>query len=164
MPSVARTTRRWDRRRRTNRADAGARAPRQREPPRHRRRRADPVDACEIDFLVLVVGRPPAHGSVGVRQRDPPADAPRDPQKEKQLQGLVENAAGRGWEILFFGPGHYGRPRSFEQDPFGALSLAAGIEDTMRAFPQAKGVVIDGAFDWEDEPLLRVRCGERSNL
>ena len=76
---------------------------------------------------------------------DPPNDASRDPQKEKQLHGLVENAAARGWDILFFGPGHRGRARSFEQDPFGALSLAAGIEDTMRAFPQAKGVVIDGA-------------------
>jgi hypothetical protein len=76
---------------------------------------------------------------------DPPHDAPRDLQKEKQLHGLVENAAARGWEILFFGPGHRGRARSFEQDPFGALSLAAGIEDTLRAFPQAKGVVIDGA-------------------
>ena len=48
-------------------------------------------------------------------------------------------------DILFYGPGHRGRARSFEQDPFGALSLAAGVEDTMRAFPQAKGVVIDGA-------------------
>src|SRR4051794_29157416 len=76
---------------------------------------------------------------------DPPLDAPRDPLKEKQLQGLVENAARRGWEVIFFGPGHYGRRKSFEQDPFGAASLAAGIEDTMRAFPQAKGVLIDGA-------------------
>lgn len=76
---------------------------------------------------------------------EPPAEAPNDPQKEKQLHGLVENAAARGWEILFFGPGHRGRARTFEQDPFGAISLAAGIEDTLRAFPQAKGVVVDGA-------------------
>ena len=72
-------------------------------------------------------------------------EAPHDPHKERQLHGLVENAAARGWDILFFGPGHRGRARSFEQDPFGALSLVAGIEDTLRAFPQAKGVVIDGA-------------------
>jgi len=64
---------------------------------------------------------------------DPPPEAPRDPQKEKQLQGLVANAAARGWDVLFFGPGHSGRSRSFKEDPFGALSLAAGIEDTMRA-------------------------------
>jgi hypothetical protein len=76
---------------------------------------------------------------------DPPNEAPRDPQKERQLHGLVENAAARGWDILFFGAGHRGRARSFERDPFGALSLVAGIEDTMRAFPQARGVVVDGA-------------------
>jgi len=68
---------------------------------------------------------------------DPPPEAPRNPQKEKQLQAIVENAARRGWDVLFFGPGHYGRRRSFEQDPYGALSLAAGIEDTMRAYPRA---------------------------
>jgi hypothetical protein len=75
----------------------------------------------------------------------PPDEALRDPEKEKQLHGLVENAASRGWDVLFFGPGHRGRAASFGQDPFGALSLAAGIEDTLRAFPQAQGVVIDGA-------------------
>ena len=41
---------------------------------------------------------------------DPPHEAPRDPQKEKQLHGLVENAAARGWDILFFGPGIVGTP------------------------------------------------------
>ena len=81
---------------------------------------------------------------------DPPGDAP-DPRKERQLHGLVENAAARGWDILFFGSGHRGRARSFEQDPFDRLSLAAGIEDTMRAFPQAKGVVIDGAGEYHYE-------------
>ena len=102
---------------------------------------------------------------------DPPADAPRDPQKEKPLHGLIENAAARGWDILFFGPGHYGRAKSFEQDPFGALALAAGIEDTMRAFPQAKGVVIDGAGEHHYElafhhggELLEVRAHEKPLL
>jgi len=102
---------------------------------------------------------------------NPPPDAPRDPRKEKQLQGLVENAAARGWEILFFGPGQYGQPRSPEQDPFGALSLAAGIEDTMRAFPQAKGVVIDGGGEHHYElafhhggELLEIRDTEKPLL
>ena len=102
---------------------------------------------------------------------DPPAEAPRDPKKEKQLQGLIENAAARGWDILFFGPGQSGHPRSFEQDPFGALSLAASIEDTMRAFPQAKGVVLDGAGEHHYElrfhhggELLEIRDGERPLL
>ena len=102
---------------------------------------------------------------------DAPADAPRDPVKEKQLQGLIANAAARGWEILFFGPGHYGRRKSFAQDPFGALSLAAGIEDTMRAFPEAKGVVIDGGGEHHYElafhhggELLEIRDSERPLL
>ena len=99
---------------------------------------------------------------------DPPLQAPRDPQKEKQLQAIVENAARRGWDVLFFGPGHYGRRRSFEQDPYGALSLAAGIEDTMRAYPRAKGVVIDGGGEHHYElafhhggELLEIRDSER---
>ena len=99
---------------------------------------------------------------------DPPPEAPRDPQKEKQLQAIVENAARRGWDVLFFGPGHYGRRRSFEQDPYGALSLAAGIEDTMRAYPRAKGVVIDGGGEHHYElafhhggELLEIRDSER---
>ncbi len=99
---------------------------------------------------------------------DPPAESQRDPQKEKQLQAIVENAAGRGWDVMFFGPGHYGRRRSFEQDPYGAHSLAAGIEDTMRAYPQAKGVVIDGGGEHHYElafhhggELLEIRESER---
>ena len=99
---------------------------------------------------------------------EPPAAAPRDPQKEKKLQGLVQNAAARGWDVLFFGPGQTSRRRSFEQDPFGALTLAAGIEDTMRAFPQAKGVVIDGGGEHHYElafhhggELLEIREGEK---
>jgi hypothetical protein len=98
----------------------------------------------------------------------PPAPAFRDPVKEKKLQGLVENAAGRGWDVLFFGPGQSSKAHSFEQDPFGALTLAAGIEDTMRAFPAAKGVVIDGGGEHHYElafhhggELLEIRDGEK---
>lgn len=76
---------------------------------------------------------------------DPPENVRLDAAKEKQLQGLLTSIAKRKWELMLFGPGHYGRRKSFEQDPFGALSLAAGVEDTLRAFPQAQGVIIDGA-------------------
>lgn len=102
---------------------------------------------------------------------EPPAEAPRDPKKEQQLHALVKNAAARGWEILFFGPGQRGRAKSFEQDPFGALALAAGIEDTLRAFPEAKGVVIDGAGEHHYElafhhggELLELRDHEKRLL
>ena len=99
---------------------------------------------------------------------DAPAAVPLDPQKEKQLQNLLDNAAARGWEIIFFGPGYYGRPRSQELDPFGTLSLVSGVEDTMRAFPQAKGVLIDGGGEHHYElafhhggELLEIRDGEK---
>ncbi|MEO8131101.1 MAG: hypothetical protein ABI822_28640 [Bryobacteraceae bacterium] len=76
---------------------------------------------------------------------DPPENVRLDPAKEKQLHGLLDSIAKRGWQIMLFGPGHYGRAKSAAQDPFGANALAAGVEDTCRAFPQAEGVIIDGA-------------------
>lgn len=76
---------------------------------------------------------------------DPPENVRLDAAKEKQLHTLLDDVRRRGWEIMLFGPGHYGRRKSAEQDPFGAISLAAGVEDTLRALPQANGVIIDGA-------------------
>lgn len=76
---------------------------------------------------------------------DPPEAVRLDAGKEKQLQALLDDIGRRGWDIMLFGPGHVGRRKSFAEDPFGALSLAAGVEDTLRAFPQARGVIIDGA-------------------
>ena len=75
----------------------------------------------------------------------PPAEAHRDLGKEKQLQGLLTSAAKRGWEIMLFGPGQYGGRLAPDKDPFGTMSLAAGVADTMRALPQAHGVILDGA-------------------
>jgi hypothetical protein len=101
----------------------------------------------------------------------PPPPAVRDQKKEKQLQDMIANAAARGWQILFFGPGNYGRARTFEQDPLGALALAAGAEDTMKAFPQASGVLIDGGGEHHYElafhhggELLEIREGEKPLL
>ncbi|MBS1830931.1 MAG: hypothetical protein JST93_36900 [Acidobacteria bacterium] len=76
---------------------------------------------------------------------DPPENIRLDPAKEKQLHTLLDDIRRRGWELMLFGPGHYGRRKSAQQDPFGAISLAAGVEDTLRALPQATGVIIDGA-------------------
>ncbi len=76
---------------------------------------------------------------------DAPANVRLDAVKEKQLQSLMDKIARRGWEIMLFGPGHYGRLKPGAGDTFGATALAAGVEDTMRAFPQAAGVIIDGA-------------------
>ena len=81
---------------------------------------------------------------------DPPENVRLDPTKQRQLQALLDNIAKRGWEIMLFGPGHYGRRKSAEQDPFGAISLAAGIEDTLRALPHASGVIMDGTGEHQE--------------
>lgn len=76
---------------------------------------------------------------------DAPENVRLDAAKERQLHALLDDIRRRGWELMLFGPGHYGRRKSAAQDPFNALSLAAGVEDTLRALPQAHGVIIDGA-------------------
>lgn len=83
---------------------------------------------------------PKVYASLGVA---PPPAQPRDPKKEKQLQAMLDNAASRGWEILLFGSGQQGAARPVEEDPFNAVGFAAGVQDTMNAFPQARGIIID---------------------
>ena len=111
---------------------------------------------------------PAAYKSFGVA---PPAEARRDPEKEKQLQAMLDNAAARGWEILFFGSGGRGGSRPAGEDPFGAVGFAAGVEDTMRAFPQASGVILDGAGEHRYElafhhggELFEMSEGERQRF
>lgn len=84
---------------------------------------------------------PKIYASLGVA---PPPVEPRDPKKEKQLQAMLDDAASRGWEILLFGSGQQGGARPLEEDSFNAIGFAAGVQDTMNAFPQARGIVIDG--------------------
>ena len=55
---------------------------------------------------------PKVYESYGVA---PPREEPRDPQKEKLLQAMLDNAAARGWEILFFGSGQSGGARPAER-------------------------------------------------
>jgi hypothetical protein len=75
----------------------------------------------------------------------PPQNVRLDPAKQKQLTALLTEIKRRKWDLMLFGSGHQGTRQSPEQDPFNAHSLAAGVEDTLRAFPQADGVIIDGA-------------------
>ena len=42
---------------------------------------------------------PKVYASFGI---NPPPVTPRDPEKEKQLHGLLDNAAERGWKIMIF--------------------------------------------------------------
>ena len=76
---------------------------------------------------------------------DPPKNFRLDPAKERQLHTVLDDARRRGWNIMFFGTGHSGIRRSPGQDPFSARAFAAGVEDTLRAYPQSSGVIIDGA-------------------
>ena len=75
----------------------------------------------------------------------PPSVSSRDRKKEIQFYAMLDAAASRGWEILFFGTGLAGGSLPPSKDPFNVVGFAAAVEDTMRAFPQAHGVVIDGA-------------------
>ena len=75
----------------------------------------------------------------------PPAQAPRDPAKEKQLHAMLDDIRRRGWEVLIFGSIRGGGGRGLQEDPYGAISYGAGVQDMMNAYPQAHGVIIDGA-------------------
>lgn len=90
-----------------------------------------------------------AHGA------EPPEPEPRDLDKERRLQGMLDNAAARGWQItIFTGTGS-----------------TATVQDLMNAFPQASGVIADGpgenhyelAFHHGGE-LLEVRPGEEDRF
>lgn len=57
-----------------------------------------------------------------------PEQGPRDLDKEQQLHAMLDDAAGRGWQILIFAGG----------------GTAAHMQDQLAAFPQTSGVIIDG--------------------
>ena len=115
--------------------------------------------------LPVFPANPQVYASYGV---EPPAPTPRNLEKEKLLRAMLDDMAGRGWEILFFSNPRMGGSRPVKDDPFQVIGFAAGIEDTMRAFPQAKGVVIDGAGEHHYElafhhggELFEMRDGEK---
>lgn len=75
---------------------------------------------------------------------DPPVETAHNPAKEKQFQAMLDNAASRGWHIMTFTVGGGGGRLPVEEDPYGVVSYAAAVQDTMNAFPQAHGFIIDG--------------------
>ncbi len=108
---------------------------------------------------------PKVYESFGV---SPPAEAPRDPEKEKQLHAMLDDAASRGWHIMTFSVPGGGGGRPLEKDPYGVVGFAASAQDTMNAYPQAHGVIIDGPGEQHYElafhhggELLEIREGER---
>ena len=84
----------------------------------------------------------------------PPEPTARDQAKEKQLQALLDNAAGRGWHIMIFVSLPGGGARPLEDDPCDAIGYAAGLQDLMNAFPQAHGQIIDGPGENHYEPVF----------
>ena len=74
----------------------------------------------------------------------PPPETPRDPDKEKRLHAMLDDAASRGWHIMTFSVPGGGGGRPPEEDPYGAVGFAASVQDTMNAYPQAHGIIIDG--------------------
>lgn len=106
---------------------------------------------------------PAVYKSYGV---EPPAEGPRDPQKEKRFQAMLDNAAARGWHIMTFYVGGGGGNLPLQEDPYGMVAYAARMQDTMNALPQAHGFVQDGpgeqhyelAFHHHGE-LLEIRPG-----
>ena len=76
-----------------------------------------------------------------VRKVDP------DAEKENLLHKMLENAKGRGWQLLIFCPGQVTSPvqsAASERDPYGAVATAAVWEDVFESFPEADGGVMDG--------------------
>ena len=89
----------------------------------------------------------------------PPPEEPREPEKEKILQKILDNAAARGWSIMIFDVPGGGGQRPPEEDPFGEVRLAAAAQDLMNAFPQASGIIMDGPGEQHYE-LARHHGGE----
>lgn len=83
---------------------------------------------------------------------EPPEQGPRDLQKEQQLQGMIDNAAARGWQITTFGAGRGG---------------VVGLQELINHYPAVEGVILDGpgenhyelAFHHGGE-LLEIREGK----
>jgi len=100
---------------------------------------------------------PKVYAAFGVA---PPRQEPRQPEKEKMFLAMLENAASRGWEVLFFGPGQSGGSRPLSEDPYNAIGFAAAVQDTMNAFPHAHGIVMDGALSEHNYELAFHHGGE----
>lgn len=79
---------------------------------------------------------PRVYRSFGVA---PPSVSARDRKKEIQFRAMLDDAASRGWDVLFFGTALAGGSLPPSKDPFNVVGFAAAVEDTMRAFPQAHG-------------------------
>lgn len=90
---------------------------------------------------------------------EPPPKQDIDPEKEKTLHSLLDDAAGRGWKVQIFVSHPPTGPLPFEEDPWGAIRSVTGVQDMMNAFPQASGHIIDGPGEGHYE-LAFIHGGE----
>ncbi len=74
-------------------------------------------------------------------------DTETDSSKEKLLHAMLDNAKSRGWEIFIFAPGSGAtgaKSLPLEEDPYGAVAMAAVWDETFGSFPQVDGGIMDG--------------------
>lgn len=73
-------------------------------------------------------------------------DVALQPDKERLLHAMLEDAKRRGWALMIFCPfgGAQATTLPLEEDPYGAQLQAAIWEDVFTAFPEADGGIMDG--------------------
>lgn len=85
----------------------------------------------------------------------PPEPEEYDLVRVKVMHRILDDAAGRGWHILFFALPGGGGNRPVEEDPFGEVGMAARAQDLMNAFPQTHGFVEDAPGEQPYELAFR---------
>ena len=103
---------------------------------------------------------PEVYHAFGVEPPAAPGD--RFPDRRAQLGRTLDAAKARGWPVMIFeasafrGPGGTG---NVMLDDVSRRAYLARMQDTLEAFPQADGAIIDGP-EWQYE----IQPGHRSNL
>src|SRR5262245_16989999 len=121
----------------------------------------------------LVVGRTAfmPRGAVGIQAEAVPAFAPNPrvyralevepppppreelPERRAQLDAMLDDAKARGWVVLVFEPAAFRGPGgegNVMLDDLAQRAYAARAQDTLEAFPQVDGAIIDGP-EWPYE-------------
>lgn len=119
-------------------------------------------------FVRAFAPDPKVYESFGVT---PPPPERREPEKEKKLQEILYDAAARGWPILIFDVPRGGGGRPGKDDPYGETGYLAALQDVAKAFPMARGVIMDGPGEQHYElawhhggEVLEIRPYERERF
>jgi hypothetical protein len=105
-----------------------------------------------------------------------PPSSPRTafPERRRQLDQLLDAAKARGWSVLIFEPAAFAGPGGDGPallDPVTQRAYLARAQDTLEAFPQVDGAIIDGpewpyeiAPDGGSRGAYDSRHGDRQNM